>query len=216
MVIVVAGLVAACHGPPQPRSVFYFMEDGLAREGALARCNQDRDATLVDVECRNARRASAAIALEEENARSGALALQSQRKLVALRDRAALRAQAESDAAAAARAAAASEYELRWRDPKSPQDGALPQDVAAKEVPAFGAPVGPVLSSLSEPLFQVSAEPQAVQELAESEIAAATPLANDLTPANELTIVPPALDLEELATIPRPFRRLAEDASVPQ
>ena len=46
------------------------MEDGLARDGVLTRCNQDRDATLTDVECANARRAAAAVALEVERARA--------------------------------------------------------------------------------------------------------------------------------------------------
>ena len=60
-----AALMAACApSQPEPRSVLDFMEDGLARDGALTRCNQDRDATLTDVECANARRAAATLAIE--------------------------------------------------------------------------------------------------------------------------------------------------------
>src|SRR5687768_474466 len=66
--LMAAGL-AACAPQPEPRTVSLFMEDGLARDGVLARCNQDRDATSTDVECANARRAAAAVALEAERGR---------------------------------------------------------------------------------------------------------------------------------------------------
>ena len=82
------------------------MEDGFAREGVLARCNADREATAGDVECKNARRAAVVVAAEKEDERLRALELESQRKLVAMRDRAARQEQAQQDAAAAAKAAA--------------------------------------------------------------------------------------------------------------
>lgn len=62
------------------------MEDGLAREGVLALCNRDRDGTIDDVECANARRAAAALAIDAERAREGTLERQSERKLAALRE----------------------------------------------------------------------------------------------------------------------------------
>lgn len=65
------------------------MDDGFAREGVLTRCNQNRDETLNDEECNNARRAAATIALEAERARAPELEQRSEAKLVALRDRAA-------------------------------------------------------------------------------------------------------------------------------
>jgi hypothetical protein len=66
----IAAVLVACAPKPEPRSVIDFMEDGLARDGVLTRCNQDRDATSTDEECANARRAAAAVALEAERARA--------------------------------------------------------------------------------------------------------------------------------------------------
>jgi len=61
------------------------MEDGLARDGVLTRCNENREATLNDEECSNARRAAATLALEAERARAPALEQQSEAKMVAMR-----------------------------------------------------------------------------------------------------------------------------------
>ena len=63
------------------------MDDGLAREGVLTRCNQNREETLNDVECNNVRRASATLALEAERARAPELEQRSEAKLAALRER---------------------------------------------------------------------------------------------------------------------------------
>jgi hypothetical protein len=64
------------------------MEDGLARDGVLARCKQDPDVALTDAECVNARRAAAVVALEaERNARSAELEHASEAKMLALRER---------------------------------------------------------------------------------------------------------------------------------
>ena len=82
-----AAAVAACSPQPEPRTVLDFMEDGLARDGVLTRCNRNRDETLADVECANARRAAATLGIEAERARASDLESQSERKLVALRDR---------------------------------------------------------------------------------------------------------------------------------
>jgi hypothetical protein len=149
-----AGLVAACSSPqPEPRTFFFFMEDGIAREGVLARCNRDRDATAEDEECNNARRAASALAVEQERGRRAALDAESERKLLAMRARADREAEMQRQAEAAAREAERQAYEDQWREPSPP---------------AF-------------------------------EIAAVTP------PASDVIIAAPELDLEELATIPRPF-----------
>ena len=84
--LLLAAAVAACAPQPEPRSVLDFMEDGLARDGVLTRCNRNRDSTLDDVECANARRAAATLAIEAERARAGDLERQSERKLAAVRD----------------------------------------------------------------------------------------------------------------------------------
>jgi hypothetical protein len=204
MLLVLVGL-SACSPDPAPRTFFDFMEDGIAREGVLARCNRDRDATLDDIECANARRAAAAVALEQERARRADLDLESERKLVALRARTAARAAAEQDAAEAARAEADAAYEAQWRD----DDGASESAVAA-ESPAFGAPLGPVLPSMSDsPFVDIYAESALpVKPAFDSPVAAA--------PASQIEILRPELDLEleEVAIIPRPFRTAAE--AVPQ
>jgi hypothetical protein len=82
-----AVVLAACAPKSEPRTVSDFMDDGFAREGVLTRCNQNREETLNDAECNNARRAAATIALEAERARAPELERQSQAKLLALRER---------------------------------------------------------------------------------------------------------------------------------
>jgi hypothetical protein len=79
-----AATVAACSPQPGPRSVLDFMEDGLARDGVLTRCNSGRDDG--DVECANARRAAATLAIEAERERSVDFERESERKLAAVRD----------------------------------------------------------------------------------------------------------------------------------
>jgi hypothetical protein len=108
--------VAACQQPAKPRSYEFFMEDGLAREGVLARCNQDRKASVDDQECESARRAAAAIGATGERERSENYERESSRKLEALRDRAARQQQADEQAAAAAKAAEKDAYESQWRE----------------------------------------------------------------------------------------------------
>jgi hypothetical protein len=87
MTLLVAATVAACAPQPEPRSVLDFMDDGLARDGVLTRCNRNRDETLDDVECANARRAAATLAIEAERERAGDLERESERTLAAVRDR---------------------------------------------------------------------------------------------------------------------------------
>ena len=63
-----------------------------------------------------------AVAVERE--RSGELAEQSERKLIAMRDRAAREEQAEQLALATAEAAAEAAYDAQWVDPNELQAGA--------------------------------------------------------------------------------------------
>ena len=104
LLTVAVGLVA-CDGN-RPRTYEFFMEDGLARDGVLARCNQDPHATAGDVECENARRAAATLAAAGEKERNASLAKQSERRLSAMRDREVREDQAVQDAAAAEKAEA--------------------------------------------------------------------------------------------------------------
>jgi hypothetical protein len=80
-----AAVLVACAPKPEPRTVSDFMDDGLAREGVLTRCNQNREETLNDEECTNARRAAATLALEAERARTPQLEERSAARQVAMR-----------------------------------------------------------------------------------------------------------------------------------
>jgi hypothetical protein len=82
-----AAVLVACAPKSEPRTVSDFMDDGFARDGVLTRCNQNREETLNDVECNNARRAAATIALEAERERAPALERQSEAKMLAMRER---------------------------------------------------------------------------------------------------------------------------------
>jgi hypothetical protein len=204
LALLTAAALAACAPQPAPRTVLDFMDDGLARDGALNRCNQDRDATLADVECANARRAAAIVALEGERARVSALERESADKLVALRQRQERQSVAEQSTAAAALAAAEANYEARWRNPSvsRPADGA-----ASGAAPAYGVPVGQVMPSMTESaLFDVYAEGADPLGRRTIELASAEP------PSKDLKIEAPELELHELSIIPRPFRDASEPA----
>ena len=131
--MLLAAAIAACAPEPRPRTVLDFMEDGLAREGVLTRCNQDRDATLQDVECSNARRAAAALAIEGERARAGDLEHRSERKLAALR-------------------------ELEAREAAAAGSSTVSSD-ASTGIASFGAPLGAVLPSIGESTVYADQEP---------------------------------------------------------
>jgi hypothetical protein len=190
-------VLAACAPEPAPRTVLDFMEDGYAREGVLTRCNRNRDETLSNEECANARRAAAALAIEAERARAPGLEQESEEKLLALRERDAQRAEAQQDDAAAARVAAEIAYEARWNDPAGPRLAGSQQSAA----PAFGAPVGSVMPSMSDSIaFDVYPEGNDPLARPSLEIAAIEP------PSNDLVIATPLLEIADLAVIPRPFR----------
>jgi hypothetical protein len=170
--------LAACQQAAKPRSYEFFMEDGLAREGVLARCNQDRKASLDNPECDNARRAAAAVGATGETERAQNYERESSRKLEALRDHAARQQHAEEQAAAAAQAAEKDAYEAQWRDKSSAAaNGAGPtSDAGADE---------------RESLSQLPARP-------ELKIAAVEPPKADIQPQKP--------EIEHAVVIPRPFR----------
>jgi hypothetical protein len=175
-VLAVTVWFAACQQPAKARSYEFFMEDGLAREGVLARCNQDRNASVNDPECDNARRAAAAIGATGERERTQNYERESSRKLEELRDRAARKQQAEEQAAAAAKAAEKEAYEAQWRDKAS------------------ASPTGPISNNAvddRESLSQLPARP-------ELKIAAIDPPKGDVEPQKP--------EIEHAAVIPRPFR----------
>jgi hypothetical protein len=178
-VLAVAVWLAACQQAAKPRSYEFFMEDGLAREGVLARCNQDRNASVNDPECDNARRAAATIGGSGEHERAQNYERESSRKLEELRDRAARKQQAEEQAAAAAKAAEKEAYEAQWRD---------------KGAAASANGAGPISDNTvddRESLSQLPARP-------ELKLAAVEPPKADVQPQKP--------EIEHAAVIPRPFR----------
>ena len=120
LALLAAGVLAACAPQSEPRTISDFMEDGFARDGVLARCNQDPEAASADEECATARRAAAAVALEaERRGRQSELDRESEDKLLAMRERETGQAPGE-------------------------------QNAGASSVPAFGAPVGAAFDVYAE------------------------------------------------------------------
>ena len=78
------GLLAGCE-EPRPTPVTEFMEDPIAMEATIIRCNSDREGRRYDQECVNAREAVRITEAIEHRARREALEEQSERKLQALR-----------------------------------------------------------------------------------------------------------------------------------
>jgi hypothetical protein len=179
-VLAVTVWVAACQQPSKPRTYEFFMEDGLAREGVLARCNQDRKA-VEDQECENARRAAAAVGATGEHERTESYERESSRKLEQLRDRAARQQQAEEQAAAAAKAAEKEAYEAQWRDKDAAGQAGGPGPISDASIGA----------DERESLSQLPARP-------ELKIAAVEPPKADIQPQKP--------EIEHAAVIPRPFR----------
>ena len=173
--------LVACQQEHGPRTINAFMEDGLARDGVLARCNQDPAASERDVECDNARRAAAAVAARDADAarpRSGDLARQSERKMLAMRERDSRTQEAQVQAAADERAQSDAKYEAQWRE----------QSAAGRTASA---------NKVDDEFDFVPARPLL-------QIAAVAP------PTSDLTIVAPELDTKAVAIIPRPFRGAAD------
>lgn len=112
--LLASAVLVACVEEPPPRSFVEFMEDSLAREGVLVRCNADRDATAFDPECVNARRAAAAIAAQEDVGKRERLEAQSEARLAAARQRADAQLAAERNAVLAAEAERSHSYEAQW------------------------------------------------------------------------------------------------------
>jgi hypothetical protein len=119
LVLAWQALATGC-GRSAPLTFSDFVDDPIAREGTLARCNNDRAATRGDRECTEARRAAAAVAAQRQTARSEELARESERKRAAVRARAAAEERAHREARAEAEAAAAAAYDasgVRSRKP---------------------------------------------------------------------------------------------------
>jgi len=136
-------LFSAC-GKTPPRSFTVFMEDRIAMDGTIAYCNEHREESQNDIECANARRASAAIALRAERERREAYELESERKLAELRQQMAEQERIVRETALAAARAEREAYEAMWRG-NSPRSG--------------NAPLGPVAASPRDRLSLIQLPP---------------------------------------------------------
>lgn len=149
MIAVLVGsfVITACIEEPPPRSFTEFMDDRIAREGVLVRCNADRTATADDPECINARRAAAAIAAQGEAEKREQLEAQSEARLVAARQRYDAQQAAARDAEIAAASEEEREYESQWQEPGSDTSDAT----AAAMPPAESPPIATGSASVDDP-----------------------------------------------------------------
>lgn len=115
-------LLTACSDPPRPRTFAEFMDDAIARDGTLARCNGEPDGALQDLECANARRAATTIALRQERERRETLERESQRKIDELKQTMLDHERIAREAALAAARAEREAYEALWRQRGGPPE----------------------------------------------------------------------------------------------
>jgi len=131
-------VVAGCVDEPRPRSYQEFMDDPIAREGTLARCNQERDVTAGDLECVNARRAASTTAARAEAARAEQFEAESDIKREALRDRVGAQQLAARRVEEQAKRAEEASYAAQWESaPQATSPQAAPPQAASN----FGSPV---------------------------------------------------------------------------
>ncbi len=129
LVIAAVGL-AGCEGE-RPRSYSEYLEDPIAREATLLRCNADRERSRGDAECINAKRAAAALAAQEDGNKRKRFEEQSDRKREALRARIAARQAAELRVQEDAKRRADAAYEQNWTS--APGDGSVEPDSGVTE-----------------------------------------------------------------------------------
>jgi hypothetical protein len=123
-VLLLALSLVACGDRPRPRTFADFTEDRVAREGTLARCNANRETTLDDIECANARRAQSAIALSRERERREQLERESERRIAALTAQIAERERLAQEQVQAAEKAAKEAYEAMWNEQQGDTESA--------------------------------------------------------------------------------------------
>lgn len=123
--------LAGCSEKPPARKVTQFLEDRIALEAALTRCNADRAGTRDDEECINAREAAKRVSVIEEQERQRGLEAESQRKLDALRRR---------NAELEARVRRAEEEARRLEQERYEQQFAAPAAGASEELTSESAP----------------------------------------------------------------------------
>ena len=199
-----ASLMVGCVEEPRPRSYLEFMEDPIAREGTLARCNQDRNATADDPECINARRAASTAAARVEAARAEQLEAASNVKREAFRQRIAAQQAAARQAEEAAQRAEEAAYDAQWTETQPPR----PESGASASVPTPATGPG---DPANVPNWEQPATTHA-EQLSFIEVPSVESPVDKVLGEIELPSIAtprqlePEPKLEEL-TIPRPFRQ---------
>jgi hypothetical protein len=112
LVIAAAGL-AGCE-TERPRSYSEYLDDAIAREATLLRCNAEREMSRGDAECINAKRAAAALAAQDDGDKHKRFEEQSERKREALRARIAARQAVEQRVQEDAKLRADAAYAQSW------------------------------------------------------------------------------------------------------
>ncbi|MEO0996672.1 MAG: EexN family lipoprotein [Pseudomonadota bacterium] len=138
----IALVLGACSPEPPPRKVSEFLEDPIALEATLSRCNADRSRSRDDVECKNAREAGKRISTAEEEERQRLLEEESRRKLEAIRRRNEAMDQRRREAEEAARRLEELQYEQQFAPVEGAEPGAAaPGPAASEPEPAPAEPV---------------------------------------------------------------------------
>jgi hypothetical protein len=137
------GLALAGCTEPQLRTFNFFMEDKIAREGTILRCDATPEESQSDIECANARRAEATIALQLERQRLAELEAESERKIQELSRRIDDRERLAREAALEAVRAERERYEALWRE-LAGDAGVLPAEAAGATPPADSLPTDTV------------------------------------------------------------------------
>ena len=202
LLVLASCLSAGCADEPRPRSYMEFMEDSLAREGTLARCNRDRDATASDAECMNARRAASTVAARADEALRDQRDAESELLRAAARDRADAAQQTRQQVQAVAEAQAEAEYEAQWSEPVEIvlADGSLAAPVSDRQT----------YSSLGSTLGAVAPEPEPGYGAASSPSLDFLELPPSATPVMPYVEIPASVRRLELAPEPQ-----LEEISIP-
>ncbi len=162
MLLVLSLLVCfttGCMEEPRPRSYMEFMEDSFAREGTLARCKRDRQATAGDADCINARRAATTLAVRADEALREQREAESEAQRAAASDRAAYAQTALLQAEAAAQAEAEAEYEARWTEQAENSQTTQLAEAIPGVAEAYGSTAGTLGPASSSPGLDVAGPP---------------------------------------------------------
>jgi len=197
--LLASAVLVACVEEPLPRSFVEFMEDSLAREGVLVRCNADREATAFDPECVNARRAAAAIAAQDDVGKRERLEAQSEARLVAARQRADAQLAAERRAVLAADAERTHSYEAQWDEDHAAETTVAP--VGPESAYPQDAPqIAPSLDTAAQLDAAPPASPLPALEPVTLPSSVRAPLTTISLPrgAKPIELAPPGPELEEI------------------